>query len=263
MTAAVRTVRDLVYATRDGYDLALDLHLPPEASRPSPLVVYFHGGAFQVGTRTDHEEARAAQLAARGIAVATVSYRLLSIAPFPAALDDARTAVAWLREHGAEHGVATERIGSMGASAGGYLAAMLGLGNPREGLARAVDVAVPWYAVLDGRLHGSGTALERRLYPIDASTGMFAEPYDAGNPAHLAIDPLENVSAGAAEFLVVTGDRDRVVSAEESRRFHDVLVLAGARSSMLVVGGAGHEDEAFQDGPILDFIASLFRSRLG
>lgn len=263
MTAPVRTERDLVYATRDGRELALDLHVPDGASEPSPLVVYFHGGAFRVGQRTDSEEVRAMQLAARGIAVATVSYRLLDVAPFPAPLDDARAAVTWLRANGAAHGVATERIGSMGASAGGYLAAMLGLGNPREGVAPAVAIAVPWYAVLDGKLHGGGSALEQRMFPIDGSTGMYAELYDGSNPAHLAIDPMANVTSGAAEFVLMTGDRDRVVSAEESRRFHEALVRAGVRSTLVTVGGAGHEDDAFHDGPYLDYLASVFHSRLG
>lgn len=256
MTAAVRSVRNLSYRTASGRDLQLDLHLPSGGEGPWPLVVYFHGGAFQVGERTVNEANRAFELVERGLAVANVSYRLLADAPFPAPLEDARAAVEWLRAHGGEYGIATERIASMGASAGGYLAAMLGLGDPRAGLAPSVEIAVPWFAVLDAEQAGGGTALERRLFPIDAATGMFAEPYDRSNPAQVAINPLANISPGAAEFLLMTGDRDRVVSAEQSRRFHDALVLEGVPSTLVVVGGAGHEDDAFHDAALFDLIAA-------
>ena len=66
-------------------------------------------------------------IAERGVAVASASYRFTDVATYPAQVHDAKGAVRWLRAHGDEFGLATERIGAWGASAGGFLALTLGL----------------------------------------------------------------------------------------------------------------------------------------
>lgn len=261
MTIPVRSERDLVYREIGGHQLQLDLHIPAGVETP-PLVAYFHGGGFEVGSRTDYEQTRAIALAERGIAVATVSYRFLSDARFPAPLEDARAAIAWLREHAGDYGISTARIGSMGASAGGYLAAMLGLANADTGLEAAVEVAVPWFPMLDLQQESSGSPLEQRLFPVQPGHGLIDGLYDRADPGHRALNPIANVSAAAADFLLLTGDRDRVMPAAHSQRFHDALVLAGANSTLVTLGGIGHEDPAFDVPEYADFIAGFFRSRL-
>ena len=258
MSEAVRTQRDITYRSVEGIDLALDLHLPADAGTSVPLAVYFHGGGFEEGARTDYEETRALALAARGIAVATVTYRLADAAPFPAPLDDARAAVAWLRQHGGEYGLATERIGSVGASAGGYLAAMLAL--EAGGEAPLVQAAVPWFAPLDAAFMVNGTPLERVIF--DPAESFLRELYDPQRPEHVALDPLANITRRAAPFLLLTGDRDRVVPAEVSARFHTALTLAGVPSTLVTVGGAGHEDPAIDAPVYADFIAGFLRAHL-
>ena len=100
MSESVRSLRNIVYRSIGGEELRLDLHLPRRASGPVPVIAYFHGGGFEIGARADYEQTRALALAERGIAVATVSYRLLGAARFPAPLDDARAAISWLRANG-------------------------------------------------------------------------------------------------------------------------------------------------------------------
>jgi acetyl esterase/lipase len=121
----VKSLRDLCYATVDGVDLCLDLHVP--AAADAPLVVYAHGGGFSLGDKGDAEQERLIGLAEHGVAVASIDYRFAPNALYPAQIHDMKAAIRWLRGHGGSSGLQTGRIGAWGASAGGYLASMVAL----------------------------------------------------------------------------------------------------------------------------------------
>jgi acetyl esterase/lipase len=122
----------LVYATVGGTDLRLDLYLPAAGSAPFPLVAWIHGGGWSGGTHVGIPS-DAVALLERGIAVASVQYRLTSQAgqfgaesvTFPAQIHDLKGAVRWLRAHAGDYGLDPARFGSHGSSAGGHLSALL------------------------------------------------------------------------------------------------------------------------------------------
>jgi acetyl esterase/lipase len=124
---------DLTYSTLSGFrPLTLDLYLP--ASPPSggaPVIIYVHGGGWTSG-HTRHSGAFEnwpgvlASLAGRGYVVASLNYRLSAEAPSPAAEQDIKSAVRWLRANAARFSVDKRRIGIWGGSAGGQLAALAG-----------------------------------------------------------------------------------------------------------------------------------------
>src|SRR4051812_14686555 len=124
---------DLVYSTVAGFrPLTLDLYLPPESvSGGAPVIIYVHGGGWTSG-HTRHSGAFEnwpgvlASLAGRGYVVASLSYRLSGEAPSPAAEQDVKSAVRWLRGNAARFGVDKRHIGIWGGSAGGQLAALAG-----------------------------------------------------------------------------------------------------------------------------------------
>ncbi len=127
LPTGVLAAENLVYASPGGTPLALDLYRPA-AGGPHPAVLVVHGGGWDAGDRT-MERPFAKRLAAEGFVAVPVSYRLGEAGRFPAALHDLKTAVRWLRAHAAEHGVDPARIGVVGGSAGGHLAALLGASN--------------------------------------------------------------------------------------------------------------------------------------
>ena len=127
--APVQVRKDIVYARRGELDLALDLYLPAPGAKPAPLVVLVHGGGWRSGDRTEFGPL-AARLAARGYAAASVSYRLSGQARYPAAIDDVREALAWLRAHAAGFGCDPARVAIAGGSAGGQIAALVGMTAP-------------------------------------------------------------------------------------------------------------------------------------
>jgi acetyl esterase/lipase len=117
--AAVPTHRDIEYARVGEHALRLDLHLPPKAAAPAPLIVWVHDGAWRSGSKNENP---LAPLVTRGWAVASVDYRLTPVAPFPANIHDLKAAIRFLRARRADYGLATERIAIAGASAGAHLA---------------------------------------------------------------------------------------------------------------------------------------------
>jgi len=110
----------------------LDLYTPPPGagSRRYPLALFIHGGAWQHGDArhagaVEDFPAWLAQLAARGFVVASVNYRLSGEARFPAALNDAKIALRWLRARAAAFEIDADRAVVWGASAGGQIAGLM------------------------------------------------------------------------------------------------------------------------------------------
>jgi acetyl esterase/lipase len=137
----VKSIPDVKFATVDGKDLLLDMFLPvpPDdvskepgsASGPFPVIVWIHGGGWQEG---DRHGCPAEHLVPRGYAAVSIEYRLTTVAPFPAQIQDCKGAIRWVRAHAREYNFDPERIGVWGASAGGHLAALLGTSSAEKQL---------------------------------------------------------------------------------------------------------------------------------
>jgi acetyl esterase/lipase len=266
------TVRsDLVFSSPDGVELQLDLYLPPTPS--PPLCLWLHGGGWARGSRTVRAAERLLPVAASGVAVAAVQYRLSGEATFPAQLDDVRAAVRWLRRNAADLGLDAERVGVWGASAGGHLAALLAL-CPDDRDAdlgdSSVQAAVCWFPVTDLTLRD--TDVPAGPLPSFAS-GPRADPspeallLGAGSVAEVlaearAASPVTHVHAGAPPFLLVHGDRDGMVPAEHSRDLHRALLAAGVDSTLWLLAGANHEDPGFETPASLAMVAAFLRGAL-
>ena len=105
----------------------LDLYAPA-GSRNLPCLVWFYGGGLPGGAKSEpYTQAICRALASDGILVACVDYRHSPRAKYPAYIEDAAAAVAWVKQHAAEHGGDPNRVFVGGHSAGGYLTAMLAL----------------------------------------------------------------------------------------------------------------------------------------
>lgn len=114
----------LTYASYGERTLQLDLYRPKDASQALPAILCIHGGGWFKGERGNMTHLAQA-LAARGFITATLSYRLSGEAKFPAAIQDCKAAIRFLRANAEKYGIASEAIGVTGLSAGGHLAALL------------------------------------------------------------------------------------------------------------------------------------------
>ncbi|MGV3661977.1 MAG: alpha/beta fold hydrolase [Prosthecobacter sp.] len=123
-TSSLEAHPGLVYAKYGGREVQLDLYRPKARTQPLPAIICIHGGGWSKGDRSSMGNLAQA-LAAKGYVAVTMSYRLSGEAKFPAAEQDCKAAVRWLRAHAEKYGIKSDAIGVTGMSAGGHLAALL------------------------------------------------------------------------------------------------------------------------------------------
>src|SRR5262245_16777171 len=110
---------------KDGHERnRLDLYLPMKTDNPLPVIIWIHGGGWRAGSK---DRCPITALSAKGYAVASINYRFLVHADFPAQIEDCKAAVRWLRANAKTYNLDPDHIGVMGASAGGHLASLLGV----------------------------------------------------------------------------------------------------------------------------------------
>ena len=132
---------DLRY--REGTNAAwkLDIAYPKDSGvKPRPALVVIHGGGWIEGDKSSFSSLKywapgnIVDFARLGFVAATINYRLAGEAPFPAALEDCKCAVRWLRAHAQDYHIDINRVGAYGNSAGGHLALLLGMTDKVSGL---------------------------------------------------------------------------------------------------------------------------------
>lgn len=130
---SVKEIKNIVYHQIGDRKLLLDAFLlKKKAKKTRPAVLIIHGGGWRTGNRTQHY-ALARRLADSGFVCFTVEYRLSTEALYPAAVHDLKAALRWMRTHAKHYAIDTNKIATLGFSAGGQLSALLGTtgDNPR------------------------------------------------------------------------------------------------------------------------------------
>ena len=242
---AVRTARDVVYATRDGQPLRFDVAWS-EAGVPAPLVLLLHGGGWSGGTHRSLEGEMLA-LARRGYTAATIEYRLTQAGRnvFPAAALDVRCALRTLRARAGDYHAAPDRVAVMGYSAGGHLASLLGVAHDVRALGAGecdiggddapVQAVVSYAGPQDLRVPERYTREQARI--VTNFLGVW--PGDDPAVASLA-SPIVHAGAGDPPFLLVHGSRDDLVPVNHARRMAATLRDAGTPATVLELRREGH-----------------------
>ncbi len=252
-SAAVVTVhRDIVYASPGNFPLKLDLYVPTGLSELPPIVIWIHGGGWEAG---DKAHPQALPLTQLGFAVASIDYRLSEVAKWPAQIHDCKAAVRWVRAHASQYGYRADKIGAMGASAGGHLVALLGTtGNDSAlegeeglmGISSAVQAVVDYFGPTDFISLASEVTAKQRANLDNPVTHLFGTPlWNNGIVAgkeEIAKDasPVYHVSPQSCPFFILHGDRDPIVPLQQSAELNDALKKAGVESTLVVIPGGGH-----------------------
>jgi acetyl esterase/lipase len=243
-------------------ELKADLYLPRRAG-PLPAAVYIHGGGWSGGVRTQLWR-QAAHMAAKGVAGACISYRLSGQATWPAPLHDSKEAIRWLRANARAYGIDAARIAAVGSSAGGHLAALLGVtgGNPQFEGAGA------------GRQFSSRVTAVVALNPVLDLEDM---PNPAGNIARLLgkgcgeapglcreASPISHVSRSAPPFLILHGTADAAVPYRQADEMARRLKQAGVQAELFTARDAPHTFWASREWyePVLRAIEEFLQKRL-
>jgi acetyl esterase/lipase len=244
----VKVERNILYATAGGEELMLDLAAPTSGG-PYPAVLLLHGGAWTMGSRKDlsvsdrkGSPSLIEQIAAQGYVVASASYRLAPKHKFPAQIEDARTAVRFLRTNAKKYNLDPDKIAAGGFSAGGHLALLLGLADkdsfkndeyPEQ--SSRVQCVVDFFGPTDMSLYAASEAVED-IYMVP----FLGKACKTDKTVYAKASPIEYVTKDDPPILIIHGNVDFVVPIVHSERLLKKLTDAGVKGEMITVKGEGH-----------------------
>jgi acetyl esterase/lipase len=250
LDAHVHGEAGVVYRTVAGWAGKLDLYLPTD-SGPHALLVYFHGGGWEHGSKEMIVPTVLPYLE-MGFAVANVEYRLTRDAPAPAAVEDARCAVRWLAQHADHYHLDTARIVLSGGSAGAHLALMAGMLRGSDGLDGPCAAGPePRIAAILDRF---GITDVQELV-AGAKRQHWAAEWIGVRPDRDSLarrlSPMTYVRAGLPPIVIVHGDADKSVPYSQSVRLHEALDHVGVPNVLITVPGGGHANHGFSDAEMV------------
>lgn len=255
------------YSNPDNQHLQLDLARPKEGNGPFPAVVCIHGGGFRAGTREGYDKL-CLTLAQQGYVAVTVTYRLAPKYQFPAAVQDCKAAVRWLRANAAKYKIDPAKIGAMGSSAGGHLAQFLGVtagikefegeGNLEQ--SSAVACVVNFYGPSDFTKSYGKSVDAAEVLPL-----FFGGDLSTKRKEHIAGSPLYWVTPNAAPTLCIHGTEDKYVAHEQAVWIVERLKASQVEAELLTLEGAGHgfkgEDAKKADAAMMGYFEKRLKGK--
>ena len=219
----------LVYKYIDTIALKLHMYKPVDYDRLKTYscIVFFHGGGWNSGTYKAFQR-HSRYLASRGMIAISADYRIKNThgtTPFDA-VEDAKSAIRYVRQHAKELQIDPNRIAAGGGSAGGHLAAacgnIVGMEGPNEDLSVSSrpNALVLFNPVYDNSNRGFG--------------------YRRMNGRYLEISPLHNITKGAPPTIVFFGTKDKTTPVISSKEYKNRMEAVGSRCDLHLYEGAEH-----------------------
>lgn len=266
----VRKIPDVPYAEVEGHTLHLDLYLPEEM-HDRPLVMFIHGGGWRAGSR---KRCLVSWLADAGYPLTSIDYRLSDKGKFPAQIHDCKAAVRWLRGNAKKYGYNAERIVAIGTSAGGHLAALLGVSGgvaELEGTvgdhpdqSSRVQAVVDYYGPTDFLLR-SKTQPSKTDQPDGPVYLLLGGGVKQKQELAQLASSVTHVSKDDPPLLIVHGLLDQKVNVQQSIRLYQTYRRANLPVEIDLLEGAGHGGKEFfapeRRKIVLDFLERTLKSR--
>jgi acetyl esterase/lipase len=276
---SVRYLPSVPYVKRAEGERSLQLLLPHTRNIDNgklqhrfPLIVYVQGSAW-LKQDVYINTANLAKFAARGYAIAIVQYRESSLAPFPAQIQDAKTAIRFMRMHGAAYNIDTNNVFVWGDSSGGHTAVLTGLtaGTPELD----TDTYGTYSCKVNGVVDVFGPTDIRRMndFPstwehraADSPEGQFigglqVDQHEAEAAKTVAANYVSS-SRKQPPVLIFHGTKDRLVSYNQSELLYEKLKACGQDVTMYRLKGADHGDTPFWSEQVLAIIDKFMQSHL-
>lgn len=231
---------DVVYTSGKNWEQKLDLYLPPNNGKPTPVVINIHGGGWNHGTKESQSGFNT--FFKMGFAVANIEYRLTPQATAPAAVEDARCALIYLIKNAKALNIDVNKIVVMGGSAGGHLALMAGLlandhrfdGNCTGVENIKVAAIIDKYGITDVWDWGYGKNITSK------SAGRWLGDKAKDEAFARSVSPITYVSKDNPPVFIAHGDADPTVPYEQSVELHKKLKEAGVITEFMTIEGGKH-----------------------
>ncbi|MGI8923918.1 MAG: alpha/beta hydrolase [Fimbriimonadales bacterium] len=217
-------------------------------------VVCIHGGGWVSGDRSDVSEV-ARYFADHGYAAFSPQYRLAPLHAYPAAIEDCRRFLAFVRENSDKLRVRSNAIGVIGNSAGGHLSALLGTSTDSREKADAVVNISGLADLTDPNKHHPQISWD--------FIGQFmGAPFAQSSAAWIEASPLYQIMPSTSPMLIIHGSDDDVVWPDQSKRLKEALDNAGVENELIILEGEGHSFSMQSFETILDRALGFFDARL-
>ncbi len=235
---------DIVFGKGGDVELALDIARPEKLDKPAPCVVFIHGGGWQGGNRKVHTP-HVLEFAKRGFVSATIQYRLVPKAVFPAQVEDVKCAIRYLRANAEKHQLNPDKIGAVGFSAGAHLSMLLGTMDEKDGLegsgghadqSSKVQAVVAFFGPTD-------LAADFPTTPVDVPSlihKFLSGTREEKPDNYKAASPITYVDKDDAPTLIYHGMKDRLVPFAQAEKMAEVMHQAGMAGRVELMLGADH-----------------------
>ena len=253
---------NVVYVNINGWEGKEDIYLPPNAGKPSPLIINIHGGGWNKGVK--ESQTGFSTFFKNGFAVANIEYRLSQQNPAPAAIEDTRCALIYLIKNAKELNIDINKIVIMGGSSGGHLALMAGLlGNDHRFDKNCMGVEnikvaaiIDKYGITDVWDWGYGPNLTSK------SAIQFLGDKAKDESFARSISPISYITKNSPPVFIVHGNADPTVPYQQSVYLHEKLLKSAVKTEFITVEGGLHgkfekDKNSEINTSIIKFILSL------
>lgn len=246
------TYFDIPYAGTDHPRQRLDLLLPRDraSEKPLPVIAVIHGGAWRAGDKRAVLARLVPRLASGKYAGVSIGYRLSSDDLWPAQIHDCKAAIRWIRGNADKYGLDPERIGVLGWSSGGHLAAVLGTsggvsamdGNVGEHTDQSsrVTCVIDQFGPVELLTMGDFPSAMQHNAPGSPEARLLGGPVQANWEKARSASATTYVSEDDPPFFIVHGTADPMVPYPQSVILHNALQKAGVVSHLQTIVGGGH-----------------------
>lgn len=230
-----------------------------------PVIVWLEGGAWR---QLDHNWRLhcLAPYAEHGYVVASVQYRTSGQAAFPAQIEDVKSAIRYLRANADRLGIDPERIGVVGHSAGGHLAAMLGAtGDDHSfdtmewtGYSSCVQAVVDLFGPIDLFEFSRRRNYSEEVSPYSPESLLLGKNIVKHKDVADQANPISYLTPNASPYLILHGDQDPIIPLYQSELLYEALIEKGVEAHLFTIEGAGHGTPEFEQEEtvrvVLDFL---------
>ncbi len=222
-------IDSVIYKKIDGIELGVKIYAPASISEGEllPAMIFFHGGGWNGGSPSQFEE-QAKYFSSRGMVCFLPEYRLKNkhqTTPFEA-LQDAKSAIRFIKANGAEFHIDTSRIVAAGGSAGGHLAVAASVINGYNGAQDDLAISAKTSALV--------------LFNPVFDNGPGGYGYERIGEAYRDFSPLHNLKKGVPPTLLLFGDEDQLVPVATIRYYQLVMEKIGSRCDVELYPGQKH-----------------------